>query len=180
MSNKANDEIRIARDIAAKFIKDSTQPGKEKLADKKDHKQEDEQQEVMNGVLKFGDTLDLGSQNGDQSESKLIADQEPLIDGLPAHQPLQQIKISPIQKKDLKKSTVRGDISAKLNEYDFITGEFILHARLNKRLYNQISQLGKATKSTQSKIIGFAVTELFVNNPELKDIINKHLEELEL
>ena len=81
------------------------------------------------------------------------------------------------QKKEGKES----EIFERMKEFGNMGGEsYMLHLSLNGKVYHLTKQLSAAKKISVTKLLGFAMLELFKNNPELEEAIKKHLKTLEL
>jgi hypothetical protein len=79
------------------------------------------------------------------------------------------------KKKQQKKEVEEPAIFKRIKEYDHGDGTFMLHVQVNEKTYNLAKQLNAATKVTTTKLLGFAVAELFNQNPELEEAIKKHI-----
>ncbi|RYX85581.1 hypothetical protein EON73_02855 [bacterium] len=109
---------------------------------------------------------------------------EPVIND---HQSEESLPVEKLVKKSItknnhqKKEGKASEIFERIKEYDNGSKDsFMLHLSVNEKVYNLAKQLGAAKKLSVTKLLGFAMLELFEKNPELEEAIKKHLKNLEL
>lgn len=90
--------------------------------------------------------------------------------------------VKPVVKKSqqLKKEVQEPEILKRIRAFEKESESFLLHVKVNKRVYDLANQLNASTKITVTKLLGFSVIELFKNNPELEEAIKKHFKSLDL
>ncbi|TKC08013.1 hypothetical protein FA048_12680 [Pedobacter polaris] len=107
-------------------------------------------------------------------------------------EPNKEVEVQPpivlekvILKKEIKPKTdnveQQVEILNAIRAYDYSNGnKNMLHPRLDDKTIQMLSQFKIATGVDMNKTVAFAIHFLFTQNPELKNIIKKSLENFEL
>ena len=71
------------------------------------------------------------------------------------------------------------EILESIRAYEY-TGKNLLHPRIDDKTVKMLSQFKIATGVDMNKVIAYSIDYLFIENPELKQIIKTSLENFEL
>lgn len=92
----------------------------------------------------------------------------------------EQVKGSSLPKKTVKKYTNEGNLLENIKNYESKVGDKYLHIRVNSKTLNLLNQLSHVSKISNTKIVGYALEDFFLKNPELEQIIKNYLKNVEL
>ncbi|RYY06834.1 MAG: hypothetical protein EOP43_05085 [Sphingobacteriaceae bacterium] len=91
-----------------------------------------------------------------------------------------QVKGSSLLKTTVKKHTNEGNLLDNIKNHESKVGDKYLHIRVNSKTLNLINQLSHVAKISNTKIVGYALKDFFLKNPELEQIIKNYLKNVEL
>jgi hypothetical protein len=85
-----------------------------------------------------------------------------------------------VEKKKNPKPAIIPPIVELLRGYDITDHKSMVHVRFDAHTAQMLNHLKMATGIEVTRMVCYAVAQLFERNPELKTIIKQHLQKLEL
>ena len=91
-----------------------------------------------------------------------------------------KINQQPTPKREKKKPPDTPAILEAIRAYDNRDHKSLMHIRFDAQTIQTMNQFKMATGVDVTKLVAFAVQQLFEKNPELKTIIKQYIQQLEL
>ncbi|RYY05898.1 MAG: hypothetical protein EOP43_07800 [Sphingobacteriaceae bacterium] len=171
MVDHINEEVKAAQKaIALKAQEKAVQHKREiKQAAKEKEKQQNNLEEKPDQELEKATLPEV--QDEPEQEPEKATQSETITE---------QVKGSSLPKKTVKKYTNEGNLLENIKNYESKVGDKYLHIRVNSKTLNLLNQLSHVSKISNTKIVGYALEDFFLKNPELEQIIKNYLKNVEL